>query len=152
MNKVENRGLDEALFDFLCTGMVEAPSAQSFGLSLIYLGQGKAGMKITARREYTTVLGRLHGGMIAALADTAMGCAVGTLGNVNLNTVTVDMNLNYFSPVFEDTELIAEGHVIHSGKSTAVAEAELFNNHGKLVAKSRGTFFITKNTDLIGAY
>ena len=106
-------------------------------------------MKMTISHEYTTVMGRLHGGIIAALADTAMGWSVLSLGRIS---VTVDMTLNYFVPVFEPTELTAKGYVIHAGRNTVVAEAELFANNDKLVAKSRGTFFVHSQTEMIGAY
>lgn len=85
--------------------------------------------------------GRLHSGIIATLADTAMGWAIITLGR---SCVTVDMNTNCFIPAFGDHDLIAEAHVIHSGKRIVVAEATLLNDKGELVAKSRGTFSLKR--------
>lgn len=151
MNKTEaeNKGIDEKWFYTLCQHFKESPSLQTMGIELIYLGKGIAGIKMSAERGYTTVNGRLHGGIIATLADTVMGWAIISLGNP---TVTVDMRLNYFAPVFEGTELTAEGYVIHAGKTTAVAEASLFNNKGKLVAKSMGTFFVNPEANTIGTF
>jgi acyl-CoA thioesterase len=107
-------------------------------------------MKLSVKQEYTTVKGRLHGGIIATLADSCMGWSINSLGKIG--TVTIDMTLNYFAPVYLGTELRAEGNVIHAGRSTVVAEASLYDNSsGKLVAKSRGTFFVTNNVDIIGA-
>lgn len=149
-NKAENRGIDADLFDLCCTRFLENPSLKTMGIHLVYLAPGSAGMKMTAAAGYTTVKNRLHGGIIATLADTVMGWSVVTLGHIG--NVTLDMNLNYFAPVFEGTELTAEAVVIHSGRSTTVAEASLYNDQGKLVAKSRGTFFATTGSDNIGAY
>ena len=134
---IENRGLNNVFFDFLRIRWETAPIHQTLPISLTYLGQGTVGLKMSAGREYTTVRGRLHGGISATLADTAMGWAIITLGRT---CVTVDMYMNYFAPAFEDDELIAESTVIHAGKRTAVAEATLHNNKGDLIAKSRGTF------------
>ena len=145
--EVENKGIDEKLFNMLVTGF-DKPFENTMGITLLYLGQGIVGMKMTTSHEYTTVMGRLHGGIIAALADTAMGWSVLSLGRIS---VTVDMTLNYFAPVFETTELTAKGYVIHAGKNTVIAEAELFANNEKLVAKSRGTFFVHSQNDIESA-
>jgi acyl-CoA thioesterase len=141
---VENRGIDEGFFLNLCNIFKSIPVLRTFGVNLIYLGPGTVGMKMTAAKEHTTISRRLHGGMIATLADTAMGWAVLSQG---IDSVTLDMRLNYFVPVFEGTEIIAEGCVIYAGKTTASAEASLFSN-GKLIAKSQGTFVLKPDTKL----
>jgi len=141
MTEIENKGIDDDFFNFLVRQWDSAPIHQTLDINLIYLGQGAAGLKMSAGREFTTVKGRLHGGIIATLADTAMGWAIITLGRT---CVTVDMYMNYFAPCFEENDLIAEGTVIHSGKRTVVAEAALFNAKGEVVAKSRGTFSLKK--------
>lgn len=141
MAEIENRGIDDDFFDFLCKRWESAPIHQTLDISLTYLGQGAVGLKMSAGREFTTVRGRLHGGISATLADTAMGWAIITLGHT---CVTVDMYMNYFAPSFGEDELIAEANVIHSGKRTVVAEATLFNDKGELIAKCRGTFSLKK--------
>lgn len=60
---VENRGIDEELFDMLCTALKEAPAANDIGLSLVYLGKGVAGVKVISKQEHTVFAGRLHGGL-----------------------------------------------------------------------------------------
>ncbi|MGE5544771.1 MAG: PaaI family thioesterase [Bacillota bacterium] len=145
----ENRGIDEDLFHTLCTQFEEIPIHKTLGMSLIYLGPGVAAMRMIVEPEYTTVKGRLHGGIIASLLDDVMGWSYNTLGK--FGNVTVDMTLNFFAPVFQGTELKAEGNVIHAGRSIAVTEGSLYDHTGKLIAKSRGTFFITKNAEIIGA-
>lgn len=147
--KVENRGLDETIFNIMCSRFEQIPALNTLGVSLVYLGRGEVSMKLTVGHDYTTVKNRLHGGIIATLADSTMGWSVASLGKIG--SVTIDMSLNYFAPVFEGSELIAEGYVIHAGKTTAVAEANLFNNERKLVAKSRATFYVTGNTAITGA-
>ncbi|NLV17165.1 MAG: PaaI family thioesterase [Syntrophomonadaceae bacterium] len=145
----ENRGIEDNLFNAICTRFDELHAHQTFGISLTYMGPGTVGMKMITGQEFTTVQTRLHGGVIAALLDTAMGQAVVSLGKVG--TVTLDMSLNYLAPVFLGTELEAEGNVIHAGRSTAVTEANVYDNNGKLVATSRGTFFVTNKPDITGA-
>ncbi len=139
--EIENRGIDNDFFNFLCKRWESAPIHQTMDIRLIYLGPGEAGIKISPGREYTTIRGRLHGGMSAVLADTAMGWAIITTGHT---CVTIDMYTNYFSPAYGEKDLIAEAHIIHSGRRTVVSEAALYNDKGELVATSRGTFSLKR--------
>ncbi len=145
----ENKGIDENLFSAICTKFGEIPAHNTYGMSLTYVGHGLVGMQMIVGQEYTTVRERLHGGIVATLLDTVMGQSVVSLGKVG--TVTLEMNLNYLSAVFLGTRLTAEGNAIHIGRSTVVSEASAYDNNGKLVAKSRGTFFVTNKPDITGA-
>jgi len=140
MNKIEaeNRGLDKDMFDLICNLWDIQTCHQTMGLKITYLGIGVAGMKKSPNSKFSTEGGRVHGGVIATLADTVMGAAASTINGQVYRTV--DMNINYFAPAFEENELTAEGCVIHPGNTVAVVEGSLFNNDGKLIAKSRGTF------------
>lgn len=92
---------------------------------------------MVAKKEFGNTSNHAHGGVIAALVDTAMGLSVATHG---FTVVTMEMNINYLSPVNVGDDLIASGYVIHLGKNTAVAEAEVYNFKKSLVAKSHGIF------------
>lgn len=137
-NEAENRGLDEGIFNFILNRYTSANCHQTLGFQFIYLGPGQAGMRIYPQPEYSTPGGRVHGGMIAVLADTVMGAAAVTIDGQVYRTV--DLNINYIAPVFEEKELRAEAVVAHPGKTIRVVESSLFDDRGKLVAKSRGTF------------
>jgi uncharacterized protein (TIGR00369 family) len=143
--EVENKGIDIGIFDVICSIQELSPIFKTLGFKFTYLGEGVAGIKMFPYPEYSSYAGRVNGGIIAALADNVMGMAAMTLGKV---ARTVDMSLNYFAPVFEETELNAAGYVINAGKTLIVAEASLFNYEGKLVAKSRGTFIRDIKTKL----
>ena len=71
--EIENRGMDERLFATLCSRYQKSPAYNELGVRLLYLGRGMAGYEIDVEHCYTTVNGRLHGGIIALLADSAMG-------------------------------------------------------------------------------
>jgi acyl-CoA thioesterase len=137
-NGTENRGLDKDLFDIVREVYDNQSCHQTMGFKVTYLGKGIAGMKTILDPKFSTEGGRVHGGVIATLADSVMGAAAATLGYIYR---TLDISLNYLAPVFVENELIAEGYVIHSGKTAPVVESNIFNNEGKLIAKSRATFF-----------
>lgn len=138
--QVENRGIESQFFKFLCERW-SVPVHKALAVDLAYLGEGKAGMRMNACHEYSTVRGRLHGGILSTVLDTAMGWALLSLG---YNPMTTDMYTNFLAPVLEDTELAADAQVIHLGNRTAVAEAVMQDGQGRLVATSRATFRIRK--------
>lgn len=138
ITEAENRGLDKDIFDHIRNKWDSQACHQTMGIKITYLGTGVAGIKKNPNTNFSTDGGRVHGGVIATLADTVMGVAAATINGQVYRTV--DMNINYFAPAFEENELTAEGCVIHPGNTVAVVEGTLFNNEGKLIAKSRGTF------------
>lgn len=142
---VENRGLDPDYFEVMCEGFEKSPFSKALNIQIIYLGKGAAGIKMIPEPKYSTRGQRVHGGIIATLADTAMGLASTTSGSF---CRTVDINLNYLAPVYEGAEMTAEGYVIQAGKTITVVESSLFNNEGKLIAKGRGTFIVDKKSKI----
>ncbi len=136
----ENKGIDEQLFNNIITISKSMPALQTMGISITFLGPGQAGLIMFCGHEFANHMGSIHGSIIAALIDNAMGYAVESLG---LKCITLDMNLNYILPVFEGTKATAEGHVLHAGKKTAVVEASVYTDEGKIAAKGRSTFYIT---------
>ncbi|MGI6467924.1 MAG: PaaI family thioesterase [Syntrophomonadaceae bacterium] len=137
-SNIENRGLDAETFAFLCDVFGGQPCHRSLGFEIIYLGQGIAGMRMVTDLKYSTGQARVHGGIIASLADTVMSLAASTCGHIYR---TAEMKINYLKPVFALTELRAEAKVVHPGKTIAVVEADFYDVEGKLAAKSMGTFF-----------
>lgn len=105
------------------------------------LGEGtvKLSMPVLADK-HTNLYNMAHGGALASLADTAMGMACATTGK---KVVTLDMNLNYIRGAECQEAIIATGTLIHNGRSTMVAEAEIVNSSRNLLVKARATFFVT---------
>ena len=56
--------------------------------------------------------------------------------------VTKDKNINIIKSIAQEDTALVKGCIIHNGKSTIVAECEVFNTAKKLCAKARGTFFV----------
>jgi uncharacterized protein (TIGR00369 family) len=138
MAPVENRGLAEQLFWKIVKDIEEMPALQKMNIKLKYLAPGGAGFEMYIDPDYANSRRTAHGGLIASLMDTVMGYAGISL---DLKLVTVEMNLNYFAAVKIGEVITAEAKVIHAGKTTVVAEAEVYNAQKELVSKSRGTYF-----------
>ena len=140
-SEAQNRGIDDSIFQGIAARIKSSAALKSMGISLAYLGPGECGLKMKVSPEYINTVGVQHGGITCAIADTAMGFAVQTLG---VFCTTLDLHINYCAPLFLGAELTAVGKVVHAGKTSVVTDADLFDSNGKLVAKAGGTFFVTR--------
>jgi len=116
------------------------PFVSLLEMQITNLGEGVATITIpTIAEKHTNPYGFVHGGALTSMADTAMGIACSTTGN---RVWTIEMNTNFIKNVLKGSKLIAVGKVIHTGKTTMVAEAEIWDEDQQLLVKGRGTFFI----------
>ena len=90
--------------------------------------------------DHYNPIGTVHGGWIAAMLDSALGCAVHSTLAAGSAYTTVEIKVNYLRPVTTATgRMRAEGKVIHVGRSFATAEATLTDEAGKLYAHGTTT-------------
>ena len=94
------------------------------------------------RRHYNPI-GSVHGGVLATLLDTAAGCSVhSTLAPGELYT-SLDLTVKFLRPVtVESGRLRCEGSVLQRGRRTALAQAQLYDAEGRLVAHATSTCMI----------
>lgn len=106
------------------------------GLRLVDLDDGEATVEVTLRKEGLNPHGIAHGGLIFTLCDVATGVAARTGGR---NTVSQDASIYFLRPGTNTEKLTAKGRVIKAGRTTGLAEAEVFTDSGKLIAKAEVT-------------
>jgi uncharacterized protein (TIGR00369 family) len=79
----------------------------------------------------------IHGGVIASLIDlTACFAIISSLGR---DVPTIDLRVDYLKAA-RDEELRAVGHTVKVGRSLGIADVEVFNPAGDVVAIGRGLF------------
>ena len=97
----------------------------------------------TPHMRHYNPIGSVHGGWIAAILDSAVGCAVHSTLPKGTGYTTVELKLNYVSAVTAETgPLRAEGKVIHVGKQLATAEGRLHDARGRLYAHASTTCLV----------
>ena len=106
------------------------------GLRLVALDDGTATVEVPLRKEGLNPHGIAHGGLIFTLCDVATGVAARTGGR---NTVSQDAAIYFLRPGVNTEKLTAVGRMIKEGRTTGLAEAEVFTDDGKLVAKASVT-------------
>lgn len=86
--------------------------------------------------------GRIHGGVIATMADITSGFAAYTLVSEDEHVVTGEIKISYFSKAL-GPKLRSVGRVIKAGRKVNFCEAEVYNinesGEEKLVAKASTT-------------
>jgi len=90
--------------------------------------------------KYLNPLGTIHGGWIATLLDSAVGCAIHTTLPAGRGYTTAELKISYVRALSPRTPLVrAEGRIINSGRQVGFAEGRLVGPDGKLYAHATTT-------------
>ena len=125
------------------------PFNQFLGLRLRRLAPGRAEMRLTFRREFIGDFERpaLHGGVLAAILDTACGAAVLSRVGPHDRVSTLDLRVDYLAPG-PMKALVATAEVIRIGKSAAVAQARVRAvGSREVVAEGKAVFSIRRKQE-----
>jgi uncharacterized protein (TIGR00369 family) len=114
-------------------------TARQFGFELEAAEPGRARLRMKVRPRHRQVHGVVHGGILAALADTAGGLATYMSVPRGTRVATIEMKINYLEAVERGT-LTAEARVIRLGRNFAVVEADVREQDARLVARALMTF------------
>jgi len=101
---------------------------------------GKISFEGAPSARFYNPMGTVHGGWIALLLDTVMGCAVHSALKPGQAFTTIDMSTTFIRAITEKTGKIrGEGTLLHLGGRVASAEGKLFDAAGRLVAHGTET-------------
>src|SRR5690349_12070975 len=90
-------------------------------------------------RAHTNSRGLIHGGLIAALADNAMGYSCAQVLGWNISLVTISLAVDYVGSADIGQWLAIECEVIKTGSTICFAQA-LIKADGAVIARANGTF------------
>ena len=120
----------------------KSPFYKLLNITVLEAKNDFARLKMNIEEKHLQFFKKVHGGAIASLADSAAGWAVFGSTGKNYFISTIEMKINYFTPV-ESGELIAEAKVVHKGNKIIVSDVEI-NNNEQIVAKGLITFYAKK--------
>jgi uncharacterized protein (TIGR00369 family) len=121
-------------------GLPPPPIHYLTGIRLDGFGDGTATMRLPATEWLTSPARTVQGGVIAMLADMAMGIAVETTAPAGTAIAGLDLKVNYLRPALPDgRELTARASVTHKGRTLVITRAEVENADGKRVALATGS-------------
>ena len=129
-----------AFFDGRLPG---APIADTLGLENFGGEPGAIHVELVPEHRHYNPIGSVHGGVMATLLDTAAACSVHSTLAPGEQYTSLDLTVKFLRPVTTDSgRLRCEGSVIQRGRRTALAQAQLYDDRGRLVAHATSTCMI----------
>jgi uncharacterized protein (TIGR00369 family) len=120
-------------------GFSHSPFMRFLGLEIVKAEKGRVEIRLPFREEFRRVDGSdwLHGGVVSALADITGDYAV--MSETAPGVPTIDMRVDYLRPARRG-DLTAVGKTVRVGKTICVADVEIRDSMGTLVAVGRACY------------
>ena len=115
-------------------------------LTLDRVDVGQVDVAMDVQPHHLNLMGTLHGGMIATLADTATGLALRSTLEDGFTFTTTQLGVTFLSPGREG-RVVARGRVVKSGRRFGYAEADVVGSDGRLLARATATFAVLPEPD-----
>jgi uncharacterized protein (TIGR00369 family) len=120
------------------------PFSQTTDIWMVSAETGRVVFEAMPSARFYNPMGVIHGGWIATLLDSCMGCAVQSALKAAQTYTTVEMKTVFVRAAHERTGLLrCEGMLLHSGKRIASSEGKVFDLDGRLIAYGSETCLIT---------
>lgn len=131
----------------LAKGVLPTPPALvSVGIDAVEFADGLAVFELVPAQWQYNPIGTVHGGVLATLADSALGCAVHTKLDLGFRYTSLEMKINFTRAVtVASGRLLCEGKVVTIGRRTATSEATITDASGRVVAHASSTCLIMDN-------
>lgn len=109
------------------------------GIRLVAVEEGQIILESDTADQHRNLNGVIHGGVLASIADIAMGSACFTLKK---RVVTLDMNVGYIKNVPVGSTIRAIGKVMNEGRKIIRTSCEIYHED-LLLTKVYATFYVT---------
>jgi acyl-CoA thioesterase len=115
------------------------PFHDLIGLEIVVASAGGSELRLVVDERHLRDAGIVHGGLFATLLDAGVGLAARSSSPAADRLVTAQLNLNFVRPSVPGDVLTVRGEVLHSGRTSVVARAEVRDASGRLMATGTGT-------------
>lgn len=125
--------------DLAKLGFSHSPFMRFLGLEIVKAEKGRVEIRLPYREEFLRIDSSdwLHGGVVSALADIAGDYAVIT--ETEPGVPTIDMRVDYLRPARRG-DLTALAKTVRVGRTVCVADVEIRDSAGTLVAVGRACY------------
>jgi uncharacterized protein (TIGR00369 family) len=112
------------------------PIASLLDFEITHAERGRVIFALEPAEWMYNPIGSVHGGIAATILDSSLGCAVHTTLDAGVGYTTSDLQVRYVRAIGAETgRVLAESHVVHSGRRLATAEGRLYvESSGQLLA------------------
>lgn len=132
----------EQLQLLLAGAVPPVPIAVTLDFHLIELEAGRVVFAGTPSLAVYNPIGSVHGGWIAAILDSACGCAVHSRLRPGQTYTTLELKTVFHRALSADVPVRAEGRVVQIGGRAGFSEAELRGLDGTLYATATSTCLV----------
>jgi acyl-CoA thioesterase len=108
------------------------------GIRILRAENGEAELRMAMQEQMLNLHGRMHGGALYSLIDTALGQASHSLFGGEAGSMTLECKVNYIRGV-EAGEVACHARVLNAGRKVHVLEARV-EQGDKLIATAQATF------------
>ena len=129
----------ECLRAMLAGDLPNAPMAATLDLALVEAKNGRVVFGGEPGAFMCNPNGTIHGGFAASLIDSATGCAVYSTLEAGYWFTTMNLSVDFLRPLLPTSGgLRCEGRVVHRGRRTAIAEAQVIGGaDGKVYGRGQ---------------
>jgi uncharacterized protein (TIGR00369 family) len=121
------------------------PYYRHIGFEVVDLDEGFARLRMPVREELFQFQEAVHGGAIFSVADAAVAVALLTLAEPGEQALTIECKMNYLAGVFKtNAYVLAEGRIVHKGRTLALGDVEVKRDDGRLAAKGLVTYTLRR--------
>lgn len=128
----------ENLDDAKASRFSEAPISRLIGFEVAPEVEGRTLVSLETGEQHANGMGRVHGGVISALADAAMGTAYGRVLLDDEDFSTIELKVNFMRPV-RMGKIVATARIVQRGLRIGFLDCEIHDARGRLVATSTST-------------
>ena len=117
------------------------PYFKLLSMKIVELEIGRSLLEIDLKEKHLQPFGAVHGGVFSSIIDAATWWAAFSELDEEMGMTTVDLKLNNLAPAVTG-KMIARGRRIKLGRTLGLADAEVTNHEGKLIAHGTSTLML----------
>jgi uncharacterized protein (TIGR00369 family) len=125
------------------------PVAELIGFRVAEVAPGRAVVELVAGPQHANPLGTVHGGILCDIADAAMGVAYASTLGAGETFTTIELKINFLRPAFTG-RLVATARLVKSGRTIGLAECDVEDAEGRLIARASSTCMTLRGDSAVG--
>src|SRR4029078_4133008 len=132
--------------DDLATLVEGSPFYRWSGIRVAAIEPGSVSVSLDLSEHHANLQGFAHGGVLATLADAALGRSVRSALEHRRRHVTIELGVHYLRAIKTGT-VTATGRAVRIGREGAYAEAGVPDERGTDLARANRTYSVTAPRD-----
>ena len=140
---MDSETLDEQQLLALDKRIQLIPIVETLQMKILKLEKGICEATVPRHQRWDGIYETFHGGMLGTIADTVTCWSILTEIGAEENVATTDFNIRFLRPCH--TDVICKAHVIRIGRTMCLANDDLYDTDGKLVAVCQVNYIRLQN-------